>query len=391
LGRGVLNRLAMAFIAAAILVLALVPAARAQTAGGLEAVPIESLSQPIDVDVARGSPDLVFVTRKSGVIQVLDDEDALPEPFLDITELVAAGGERGLLSLAFPPDYAKSRRFYVYFTNTAGDIEVDEFKRRAADPTLARESSRRRVIVIPHPGHANHNGGTVQVDARGRLWMATGDGGGGGDTEDNARRLGRLLGKLLRINPVPKRPRDPGYRIPKGNPFVGAPGRDEIWSYGLRNPFRFSFDEELRTVAIGDVGQGSREEVNVLTRGAAKGGNFGWPQYEGDQLFDPSRPGPGPPIPPTFAYPNPPAGQAAVTGGVIVRDPQLPTLEGRYLFADFYAGPLTSFIPDLANGEADDVRQETVTISQPAAFAHGRAGQLYVVSLAGTVYRLEPA
>jgi hypothetical protein len=381
----------MAFIAAAILVLALAPAASAQTEGGFEAVPIESLSQPIDVDVARGSPDLLFVTRKGGVIEVLEGEDALAQPFLDISELVVAGGEQGLLSLAFPRDYAKSRRFYVYFTNAAGDIEVDEFKRSVADPMRARESSRRRVIVIPHPEHANHNGGTVQIDGRGRLWLATGDGGGGGDTEDNARRLGRLLGKLLRINPLRRDPSRPGYRIPKANPFVGAPGRDEIWSYGLRNPFRFSFDDELRTVAIGDVGQGSREEVNVLTRKAAKGTNFGWPQYEGDQPFDPSRPGPGPPIPPLYAYPNPPAGQAAVTGGVIVHDPQLPTLEGRYLFADFYSGPLVSFIPDLVAGEADDVREETVTISQPAAFAHGTGGQLYVVSLAGTVYRLEPA
>ncbi len=361
---------------------------------------VESFAAPTNVAAAPGKPRYLYVTEKAGVVRVLRDGELLEAPFLDISEMVAGQGEQGLLSIAFAPDFARTRRFYVYYTASAGctavggcPIRVDEFKARRGDPARARRGSRRAVISIPHPDAANHNGGTVAFGPDGKLWLATGDGGGGGDEFENARDLGSLLGKLLRIDPVPRRPNRPGYRIPRRNPFVGEPGRNQIWSYGLRNPFRFSFDSERRVVTIGDVGQNNEEEVNVLRIAKAKGAGFGWPEFEGNLDYPESPPytPPAPPLFPITTYPNPLRGAAAVTGGVVAHDPELPSLEGRYLFADFYAGQVMSFVPDLLNNEADDLQALDIEpISSLVAFASGLDGQLYVVSLDGGLYRLEP-
>jgi glucose/arabinose dehydrogenase len=378
----------------------LAPAGPAAAGGpaGVEAVPVESFDSPTHVAAAPGRPRYLYVTEKAGVIRVLRDGDLLRRPFLRIPDLVADQGEQGLLSVAFPPDFRRTRRFYVYFTGS-GDcregtncpIRVDEFKARRGAPTKANRRSRRRVIRIPHPDAANHNGGTAAFGPDGLLWLATGDGGGSGDRFENARDPASLLGKLLRINPLSGRPGRPGYRIPPGNPFVGEPGRDEIWSYGLRNPYRFSFDAELGTIGIGDVGQGTQEEVNIVTVAEAKGRGFGWPEWEGtlDYPESPEYTPPDEPLFPIFTYPNPRPG--AVTGGVIARDPGLPQLEGRYLTADFYVGQIESFVPDLASNEADDVQTlDVAPIPRLVAFASGLDGQLYVLSLDGELYRLEP-
>ena len=372
--------------------------AQAGTPSGVEAELVDTFSQPTYVAAAPGRPRYLYVTEKSGVVRVLRDGAQLDEPFLDISHLVADQGEQGLLSIAFAS--RRSRRFYVYFTATAGcspaagcPIRVDEFKLRKRDPARARIGTRRQVISIPHPDAANHNGGTVAVGTGGRLWLATGDGGGGGDQFQNARDLGSLLGKLLRINPVRRNPGRPGYRIPRSNPFVGKSGRDEIWSYGLRNPFRFALDERLRAVAIGDVGEGTQEEVDVTGISAAKGRGFGWPEFEGffDHSESPPYTPPTPPLDPVLTYPNSGGGPVAVTGGVVARDPELPQLAGRYLFADFFAGQIASFVPDLINNEADDVQPLDVpAIPNLVAFGAGLDGQLYVVSLDGELYRLEP-
>jgi glucose/arabinose dehydrogenase len=366
------------------------------TSNGVELVSIGSFDSPTYVDDAPGFPNLLFVTERSGVIEALDDEAPAAKPFLDISDRVSTAGEGGLLSIAFPPDYAQSRRFYVYYVNNDspnGSIEVDEFKRKASSPMRARPGSRREVITIPHPDNNNHYGGTIRFGPGGRLFLATGDGGGFDDLYDNASRLNRPLGKLLRIDPLPKDPNQPGHRVPKSNPYVGAPGLDEIWAYGLRNPFRFTFDAQLGSIAIGDVGQNSREEVDITTVAQARGANFGWPAFEGDVIGPhPERIGPDPATPPAFAYDNPANASAAVTGGLIVRDPTLPaSIQGRYLFADFYAGQLVDFVPDLANNTADDPQTVAIpAVSGPVAFCEGVNGQVYVVSLYdGGVYRLE--
>jgi glucose/arabinose dehydrogenase len=365
---------------------------------GVELVPIGSFDTPTYVDDAPGFPDLLFVTERSGVIEALDGEVPAAQPFLDISNRVNTAGEGGLLSIAFPPDYAESRRFYVYYVNNDspnGSIEVDEFKRKASNPMRARASSRRPVITIPHGNAGNHYGGTVRFGPGGRLFLATGDGGGGGDQFHNAFDTTKPLGKLLRIDPLPKDPSEPGHRVPTSNPYVGGPGLDEVWAYGLRNPFRFTFDEQLHAIAIGDVGQGAREEVDIIGIDDARGANFGWPQFEADLPYDsdPAHWGADTPKSPAFAYDNPPGNDpAAVTGGLVVRDPSLPAaIQGRYLFADFYAGQLVDFVPDLANNEADDPQSVAVSpVSGPVAFCEGVDGQVYVVSLTGgVIYRLE--
>ena len=378
------------------------PAAEAGTpALAADAVPLDTtFDEPVYVAAAPGKPRFLFVVEKEGKVRVMQDGVTLERPFLDITELVNPVGEQGLLSIAFPPDYASSRRFYVYFNNaercgSGCDIEVDEYRARRHDPTSARLNSRRRVIVIPHREAGNHNGGTVAFGPDGKLWLATGDGGGGGDQFHHAEDLGSLLGKLLRIEPLRKDKRRLGHRSPPGNPYVGQDGRDEIWSYGLRNPFRFSFDGS--TVAIGDVGQGTEEEVDIVSIADARGAGFGWPEFEGnfDYPESPDYTPPTPPLAPIFSYPNPggPNSPAAVTGGVVMHDPLLPQFEGRYLTVDFYAGSVGTFEPDLVNNEADDLQTLPIDpITGIAGFNSDAAGRVHFVSLFdNTLYRLEPA
>ena len=405
-----IKRLGRAAAIAVIAGFAQAGAAHAQTSDVIATPFGGSFSSPVHATGAPGFPDLVYVTERGGEVKVVEDGVQLARPFLDLSDIVTAGGEQGLLSIAFPPDFAESGLVYAYFTNldcnsgTGGcDIEVAEFKTRPGNPRIGRESTRRTVITIPHRDAANHNGGTVAFGPDGRLWLATGDGGGVvGDQFDNARRKGKLLGKLLRINPIEAGGRsDLGYRIPNTNPFVGAPGRDEIWSIGLRNPFRFSFDG--RNIAIGDVGQSKREEVNILPTVEAKGADFGWPAREGTIPFDPSRPGSGPLIDPIHDYRrpvNPPYSTlrgVSVIGGVFVRDQRLAgttfdPANDRYFFGEAFTQPTTrSFLPDLETNSITDLRGHPFGIGSVAGIGEDSRERVYIVSLNGTVHRLDPA
>jgi glucose/arabinose dehydrogenase len=359
-----------------------------------------SFADPVYVTSAPGFPSLLFVVEQRGTVQVLRDGAKLARPFLDIRGRVTAGGEQGLLSIAFHPRYRQNRKLYAYFTNRrcSGSggcaIEVAEFKRSRRSATRARARTHRRVIAISHPDAANHNGGTVAFGPDRKLWLATGDGGGGGDQFDNARDRGSLLGKLLRIDPRKPRRRGTrrGYRIPPGNPFADGPGRDEIWSIGLRNPFRFSFDPVTGLLGIGDVGQQDEEEVNVVTVAEARGANFGWPQFEGTTVEDAGRPGPGPLIGPDFVYPHPADGPSSVTGGVFLRDPRfegvLDAEPGTYVFADFFESQLRRMDPD----GNDDQTLPNAAVSGAAGFGTDTRARIHVASLfEGRVYRLDPA
>lgn len=351
---------------------------------------VGTFREPVYVAAAPGFPRLLFVVEQAGRIEVLRGGRRLRRPFLDISSLTRAEGERGLLSVAFPPDYARSRRFYVYFTARDGDIRIEELRRRTA--TRAARGSRRLVLEIPHRANANHNGGQLQFLGN-LLFIGTGDGGAGGDPPNNAQNRDSLLGKLLRIDPRPRRGRP--YTVPADNPFVGRPGRDEIYSYGLRNPFRFSFDTASAgqpRIAIADVGQNRFEELDYTTVAAARGANFGWDAFEG---FAPYRdensgtPDPGGTTKPVFAYSlRRGGGSCAIIGGYVVRDPRLPSLRGRYIYADLCEGELRSLRPRLGRAAGD--RKLGLSVPSPSSFGEDARGHLYVASLEGPVYRLAP-
>jgi glucose/arabinose dehydrogenase len=359
-------------------------------AAGVALKRIGNFDEPVYVTGAPGYPDLLFVVEQPGKVVALRKGRRLSRPFLDIQGLVNAGGERGLLSIAFPPDYRQSRRFYVYYTDAQGDIRVDEFKRRSA--TRAARGSRRAVIDIPHRENSNHNGGQLQFLGN-LLYMGTGDGGSGGDPPNNAQNKDSLLGKLLRIDPRPSGGRP--YTAPADNPFVGKPGRDEIYSYGLRNPFRFSFDTvtaQQPRLAIADVGQNRFEEVDYTTVGAASGANFGWDAFEGFAPYtdeNSGTPDPGGTVKPIFAYNRGHGGgSCTIIGGHVVGDRRLPSLYKRYVYADLCEGQLRSLVPHLTRAKGD--RRLGLAVASPSSFGEDARGHVYVCSLEGPVYRLVP-
>jgi glucose/arabinose dehydrogenase len=367
-------------IAAVVLISAIGTGSAGGGASGLELRRVGGFAQPVHVEDAPEKPRLLFVVEQRGTIAVARKGRKLRRPFLDIRHRVRVSYEEGLLSIAFDPDYARNRRFYVCYVNGDGDIEVDGFKRKRGSPTRAALRSRRTVLVVPHPGDSSHNGGQLQFGPDGMLYAGTGDGGGPDDPPDNAQNPESLLGKLLRIDPRRRR----GYSSPQTNPFVGGPGRDEIYSLGLRNPFRFSFDRETGDLTIGDVGRDSWEEINHLSLTEARGANFGWDNLEGNHPFeDPGTPPPGY-WPPIHEYSD----GAAVIAGYVVRDPRLPALAGRLVYADLGNGEIRSLDPDAAVPSATDA-PTGLPIPLPSSFGEGVRGRIYVASLGDdAVYRI---
>ena len=378
-----------------LLLLAIAAFATISGAQAIEAVSIGTFKNPVHVAVAPGASRLLFVVERPGRIRVLRDHVKLSRPFLDIADIVlglpdaGAGGEEGLLSVAFAPDYAASGRLYVCFTNRDGNVEVDEFRRMAGSSTQADRTTRRRVLVIPHPTAGNHNGGQLAFGPDGYLYISVGDGGGGQPPGEPAHKLDNLLGKILRIDP--RRDGMRAFTVPSDNPFVGRPGRDEIFAYGLRNPWRFAFDG--MRLALSDVGQQSLEEVNILTIGDARGANFGWPQYEGDEVFDATRPGPDAPTFPIFTYAHT-QDRCAIIGGFVVRGRRLPSLRGRYIYGDACTGEVRSFVPNVATQDASDDRPIGVAaLPGLSSFGRGLHGRIYLAQTTGTggeVFRLDP-
>lgn len=351
------------------------------SAGQLRLVTVANFNQPVEVKAVPGYPRLMFVVEQEGVIRVIRRGRKLARPFLNIKSIVQSGGEQGLLSVGFPPDYRKSKLFYVYYTDGTGDIRVDEYRRRT--PLVAGPNTRRPVITVAHRSNSNHNGGQIQFLGR-QMYFGTGDGGGGGDTEGNAQNLNSLLGKMVRIDP--RRSGRRSYTVPATNPFVGRAGRDEIYSYGLRNPFRWSFDLTggRPRIAIADVGQSEFEEINYLNVSEASGANFGWNRLEGFSEFNPPVPGgthlPSLVLPHSQSY-------CSVIGGVVVGDRTVPALRGQYLFTDFCRGEIRSFRPRV--GRVASTRNTGLKAPQISSFARGAGGSVYLSSLAGPVYKLK--
>lgn len=362
--------------------------------GGVTLTDLGDFDRPVYTQTAPGKANrnLLFVVEQGGLVRVIRRGRTLSQPFVDISEQISTGQEQGLLSITFPPDYAKSRRFYLYYTDAEGSITVSQM-RASAESSVRAKPGRREVISIPHAQFPNHNGGQVSFGPDGNLWLATGDGGGACDPNENALNTQSLLGKLLRIDPRKRG----GYTTPDGNPFVKRPGADEIYSLGLRNPFRFSFDEKTGTIAIGDVGQGTFEEIDLERVKAARGANFGWDAFEGRDAGVPgcgddvTSPPPAGTEPPIFQYGHS-GGEfsgCSITGGLIVRDRRLPTLAGRYLYSDVCNGELRSIVPALGGGSGDVALG--LDVEAPTSFAAGRGGKVHVTSLAGDVFRLDPA
>jgi glucose/arabinose dehydrogenase len=346
------------------LALALVPATPAHAAP--ELVKAGDFEAPTYATAAPGDASRIFVTEQPGRVRLIRDGVVRPQPFLDVSAITQTGGERGLLSAAFAPDYATSGRFYVYLTATAaasasgaGELQVREYRRSAANPDVADPATARILLAIPHNEAGNHNGGQLQFGPDGKLWLATGDGGtGGAHAQDEA----SLLGKLLRID-------------------AAAPGAvGEVVGRGLRNPWRFSFDRATGQIMIADVGENAFEEVDV---GAPVGTDFGWPCWEGtsSRSTDPDCA-----TGTTFAVvqkSHSSDGFCAIVGGYVVRDPGLPTLAGRYVYGDNCATGLRSV--DLANPAADAA--VGLTVPALSSFGEDSCGRILVVSLSGPVYR----
>jgi len=360
------------------------PAAVA-AARGVKLRRIGTFDSPVYVTSPPGDASRLFVVEQGGRVRIVRGGRTLSDPFLDIRSQVTAGGEQGLLSIAFAPDYATSGRFYVYFTDRSGDQRIVEYRRRDADHADA--GSARLVLRMPD-AESNHNGGLLLFGPDGHMYVGTGDGGGGGDrhgARGNAQNLGSLLGKILRIDPRASGGR--AYSIPSSNPFVDRAGaRGEIYAYGLRNPWRYSFDRKTGDLIIGDVGQDAWEEIDFKARGKARGANFGWRPFEGRSRYAPGESAPGH-VRPVIVRSHS-AGWCSITGGVVVRDRALGGLRGRYLFGDYCKGRVLS--AKLSPGRARSVRRTSLDVPSLSSFGEDARGHVYVVSLNGPVSRIVP-
>jgi len=345
---------------------------------------VEVVAQAIPGPVHLAAPagdDRLFVVEQQGRIRIIRDGELLPTPFLDLRAQVSTGGERGLLSLAFHPDYATNGRFFVNYTGTGGETRVERFT-VSGDPDLADAGSGSLVLEVEQP-FGNHNGGHILFGPDGMLYVAMGDGGSGGDPLGHGQDRSTLHGALLRLDVDGGEP----YAIPAGNPFVGDPGgRDEIWAVGLRNPWRISFDEPSGTLFVADVGQSGWEEVNAVDASAA-GLNYGWNTMEGLECFQATSCDTSGLTPPVIVYPTGQVG-CAIVGGHVYRGNAIPELVGHYLYSDWCGGWLRSF--RLQGGEAtDETTWDVPGLGSVPSFGVGADGELYVLSTTGgRVFRI---
>ena len=339
-------------------------------------------SAPLLVTNAGDGTGRLFVAERGGLVYVVRDGRRRPRPFLDISERTLAGGEQGLLGLAFHPNYERNRRLYVNHTGRSGNTVIAGYRAENKRPGRVDPASRRLILRIGQP-FSNHNGGAMAFGPDGFLHIATGDGGGGGDPEGNGQRLDTLLGKILRID-VNRRSGNRRYSTPPGNPFRGSEGKPEIWAYGLRNPWRFSFDDGGGDIWIADVGQSSVEEVNRQPAGAP-GINYGWNVMEGADCY----PSGSACKPEGLTLPIATYGHGlgcSVTGGHVYRGNAFPDMAGLYFFGDFCTGRIWSVAAD---GPSPPTPVEMLDTSNSiSSFGESEDRELYMTDLSGTLYRL---
>ena len=351
--------------------MAFAAASETRAATGIRVVrTLAGLNQPVYMAPAPGNNHRFFIVEKGGLIRIADYWKLRATPFLNISSLVSKGSEQGLLSMAFDPAYGTDRRFYVYYTNLSGNIVVARFLRSATNADVAVASSRKVLVTIAHPTYQNHNGGMLQFDpiaaksGQAMLYFGTGDGGSGGDPNNHAQSQSSLLGKLLRMD------------------VNAATPTPKIYAYGLRNPWRFSFDRLNGDLRIGDVGQDSWEELDYIKHGTTPGLNFGWRKYEGthlyhNQVIDSSR------LRWPFAQYSHAGGNCSVIGGYMYRGVNT-WLSGQYLYTDLCSASIWRW-----KAGQSPVRMAISGVAHNVvSFAQGNQGTLYLVSIDGSIYVL---
>lgn len=364
----------------------------ADAATPLTVTPVVSgLNQPLFLTYAAGDTTRLFVIERAGLIRTIKNGVLQSTPFMNCSTLVRrTGGEQGLLGLAFHPDYATNRYFYIYYTrSTDGATVVSRFQRSATSQDSGLVSTQDTLLIVAQP-FSNHNGGMMAFGPDGYLYIGLGDGGSGGDPGDRAQDSTELLGKILRID-VDAAPLD--YAIPASNPFVGQPGwREEIWALGVRNPWRFSFDRQTGDMYVGDVGQGNWEEVNFEDASSTGGLNYGWRLKEGDHCYDPST---GCELltgltDPFIEYSH--SFGCSVTGGYVYRGCAIPDLAGTYFYGDYCQGTIWSLNYDgtTVTNFQDRTAELGLGSIQISSFGEDAKGELYIIHYGGTIYKIVP-
>jgi glucose/arabinose dehydrogenase len=353
--------LPLALVAAAVLA----TGSASARSDALRIVRVAHFSSPVYATSAPGEPGRLYVVEQAGRIMVLEGGRIRSTPFLDIRSLVVSGGEQGLLSVAFPPDYATSHLFYVDYTDRNGDTRVVQYR---SNGRTALSGSAKQLLFVKDFA-SNHNGGQLQFGPDKLLYWGNGDGGGGGDPEHNGQSLSRPFAKIMRLNTKAAKP------------------RWQLVAYGLRNPWRFSFDRKTGDLYIGDVGQGSWEEIDYLRHGWSGLQNFGWNRYEGRHIYESSTQllTRGTYRPPVAEYSH--SEGCSVTGGYVYRGTKVPAASGRYFYGDYCSGTIWSF--KISSGKATGLRKEPFKVDGLSSFGEDTTGELYLMSVnSGDLYRL---
>lgn len=338
----------------------------------------DGIEKPVFLTHAGDGSGRLYVVEQSGRIRLVEQGRVASVAFLDIADRVRFGGERGLLGLAFHPDYRRNGRFFVNYTRRDdGATVLSEFQR---SPVSGVAPSDERILMVVAQPYANHNGGMIAFGPDGFLYIGRGDGGSGGDPDNRAQNSNDLLGKILRVDVNAGAP----YAIPRDNPFVNGGGRPEVYAVGLRNPWRFSFDPETGFLWVADVGQNLWEEVDVVTRG----GNYGWRVMEGTHCFNPALScRTAGLVPPVIEYYHD-AGRCSVIGGAVYRGRAVPILQGHYIYGDFCSGEIFAFKASPADGIPAEPAVLLKTGFRISSFGQDEAGELYVLDHSGGIYRL---
>lgn len=345
--------------------------------------PVARVDDPTAFTTRTGDRSL-YVTEQVGRVRAIRNGALDPQPVLDVSDQVGSGGERGLLGIAFSPDGTK---LYLYYTNRDGDIRVDEY---SMSGNAVNAASRRQVLAVDHPPAPNHNGGQLSFGPDGKLYMGLGDGGAAGDSGvghvegGNAQSRDTMLGKILRIDPTPSG--GAAYSIPSDNPFARGAGLPEIWAYGLRNPWRFSWDRKTGDMWIADVGQNQWEEIDFSPAGRGAGANYGWNRLEGSHEYSGTPPAGA--VGPIYEYSHA-GGGCSISGGYVYRGSKIPELVGAYVFSDYCESTIRSIRE--RDGKVADQRDLGVKANQVTAFGQDQDGELYVLSQGDGVQRIDPA